>query len=324
MHVLVTGGTGFFGKALLRYWSSRIFAGHTAPRVTIISRNPDLFLSTHGNLISNLDVRIVSGNILNLESLPSGDYTHLLHAATDSTAGIALKPLERFDQIVIGTRNVLDLALRCGKPRVLLTSSGGVYGNIAQFTKGVAEDYFGIPDPLDPHNAYSLGKRQAEHLCALYHHAYGLEYVIARCFAFIGQDLPLDAHFAVGNFIGDVLAGRDILIQGDGTQVRTYMDQRDLARWLTTLLLHAPSQRVYNIGSDEITSIAELASKVVALAPDSSKSEIRIMKHEPSGQSAKRNFYVPDITRAKNELGLSIDISLEAAIKKVYEAKTIY
>jgi UDP-glucuronate decarboxylase len=323
MHLLVTGGTGFFGKALLRYWSLGIFTGHTAPRITLLSRNPDRFLATHGNLLSRLDIRIVYGDILNPKSMPSGDYTHLLHAATDSTAGIALQPLERFDQIVVGTRNVLDLALRCGKPRVLLTSSGGVYGNIGHFTKGVVEDYYGIPDPLDPHNAYSLGKRQAEHLCALYHHEFGLEYVIARCFAFIGEDLPLDAHFAIGNFIGDVLAGRDILIQGDGTQVRSYMDQRDLARWLTALLMHAPSQRVYNIGSDEATSIAELASKVVALAPGHNKSEIRVMKHKSSGQSANRNFYVPNISRAKNELGLCIDISLDAAIKKIFELKAV-
>ncbi len=282
----------------------------------MLSRDPARFREAHSNLLAGLDVHLVAGDIQHPETLPEGDYTHVLHAATDSTTGLSLTPLQRFEQIVDGTRHVLDLALRCGKPRVLMTSSGGVYGGISQFPDGVPEDFHGMPDPLEPQNAYSVAKRQAEHLCALYRDAHGLESVIARCFAFVGEDLPLDAHFAIGNFIADTLHGRDIVIQGDGTPVRSYLDQRDLARWLTTLLLRGETGRAYNVGSGEAVSIAGLAERVAARAPGR-RPEIRVMKRAPQGQAAGRNFYLPDVRRAADELGLRVEFGLDEAIGHV-------
>ena len=252
----------------------------------------------------------MAGDIQRLDTLPEADYTHVLHAVTDSTTGLAITPLQRFDQIVGGTRNVLDLALRCGKPHVLMTSSGGVYGCVAQFPGGVPESYTGMADPLDPQNAYSVAKRQAEHLCALYLNEYGLQSVVARCFAFVGEDLPLGAHFAIGNFIRDALVGEDIVILGDGTPVRSYMDQRDLACWLTTLLLRGESGRAYNIGSGEAITIGGLAERVATLMPGR-RPKIRVMKRVSEGQAARRDFYLPDVSRARDELGLRAEIGLD-------------
>jgi UDP-glucuronate decarboxylase len=316
MHIFVTGGTGFFGKALLRHWSNGAPAEMIGARFTLLSRDPAGFCASHGELLSALDARLVAGDIEHPETLPTGDYTHVLHAATDSTKGLSLTPIRRFAQIMEGTRHVLDLALRCGKPRVLLTSSGGVYGSLEQFRNGVPEDYNGMPDPLEPQNAYSIAKRQAEHLCALYHDAYGIDSVIARCFAFVGEDLPLEGHFAIGNFIADALAGRDIVIKGDGSPVRSYLDQRDLASWLTTLLIRGTPQRAYNVGSSEAVSIAELAAKICGLAPGR-RPEVRIMNDQPTGQAARRNFYVPDVRRAREELALRATFNLDESIRFV-------
>ncbi len=299
-HIFVTGGTGFFGKALLRHWSSGVVPELAGARITLLSRDPARFRANCGDLLAalpgGLDVRLVSGDIQRPESLPTGDYTHLLHAATDSTATATLTPLQRFDQIVSGTRHVLDLAVRCGKPRVMLTSSGGAYGPQPAAMAAVPETYAGMPDPLHPANAYSVGKRMAEHLAALYHDAYGLDTVIARCFAFVGQDLPLNAHYAIGNFMGDALAGRDIIVQGDGTPLRSYLDQRDLAEWLTVMMLRGQPQSAYNVGSDEAITIRDLAHLVARLA--GTGSEVRILGQAPEGESASRNRYVPEITRA--------------------------
>jgi dTDP-glucose 4,6-dehydratase len=145
-----------------------------------------------------------------------------------------------------------------------------------------------------------VGKRAAEHLCALYSNAYGFDVVIARCFAFVGRDLPLDVHFAIGNFIGNALQGKDIVIKGDGSPIRTYMDQRDLAVWLMQLLVSGKNNNAYNVGSDQAITIANLAKLVKeVVAP---KVNILIEKQESS--SSNRNLYVPSIEKAKQELGL--------------------
>jgi UDP-glucuronate decarboxylase len=319
MHIFVTGGTGFFGKALLRHWASGSSQELNGARFTLLSRDPARFKAAHGALLKDLDVRLVAGDIQRAYTLPNqGGFTHILHAATDSTAGLSLTPLQRFEQIVEGTRNVLDMAVRQGVKRVLLTSSGGVYGPQPANLAMIPEDWNGMPDPLNAHNAYSVAKRVAEHLAALYQDAHGVDTVVARCFAFIGQDLPVNAHFAIGNFIRDAVAGTDIVIQGDGTPIRSYLDQRDLAHWLMTLLLRGTAQRAYNVGSDQVISIADLAKLVARLA--GGRSDVRVLGKLPPGQSAQRNRYVPDLYRIREELGLTIQHELPDAIRDTLAA----
>lgn len=190
--ILLTGGTGFFGRALLRHWIEKQKKGQFVPRVTVLTRSPEDFLSRYPELQGWAEVSFHAGDILCPESFPKGQsFSHILHAATDSTLGPKHSPLKRYIQIVDGTRNMLDYGVACGARRFLLTSSGGVYGPQPPDMDKIPESYNGMPDPLNPENAYSVAKRAAEHLCSLYHAEYGIETVVARCFAFVGRDLPL-------------------------------------------------------------------------------------------------------------------------------------
>ena len=316
-NIFVTGGTGFFGKALLRHWASGDCPELKESKLTILSRNPSDFRSKYSALLSDLDVKLVAGDVLKSNTLPVCEYSYILHAATDSTRGPHLSPLERSAQIIDGTRNVLDLATKCGSPKVLLASSGGVYGDISHFPNGVAEDYCGMPNPLNPDNAYSVAKRHAEHLCSLYAREYGIHVVIARCFAFVGQDLPMNVHFAIGNFIEDAYKARNIIVNGDGTPIRTYLDQRDLAQWLTGIMLNGVSGRAYNVGSNERIALADLARMVAEIS--GTRSEVQILGKPPEGQAANRNVYVPSTERAQNELGLRVNFSLSEAIEYIFK-----
>lgn len=306
MKLLLTGGTGFFGKALLRYWQQQ-----PAADVCILSRDPERFRAAYPDLCRLPGLRLLRGDIADAATLPRGEqFTHVLHAAADSTLGPQLTPLQRYDQIVGGTRNLLDFAVASGARRFLLTSSGAVYGRLTGAT-GVREDCLQMPDPLEPGQAYGVAKRTAEHLCALYRQAHGLETVVARCFAFVGPDLPLDVHFAIGNFIRDALAADAIVVNGDGLPLRSYMHQHDLAHWLTVLLERGAAGEAYNVGSPDALSVGELAHRVRdLLAPDK---PVRVLARGDAA-AATRNGYIPNVEKAL-ALGLTLNWSLDDAIR---------
>jgi dTDP-glucose 4,6-dehydratase len=317
MQLLLTGGTGFFGRALLRHWLSEAGNGQSIPEITLLTRSCDSFLNQYPEFSGLPWLHFIQGDILCPESLPREySFSHVLHAAADSTLGPNLQPLQRFEQIVEGTRNMLDFALNCGAKRFLLTSSGAVYGAQPCDMERIPEHYNGIPDPLNPRNAYGIAKRTAEHLCALYQDTYGIEGIIARCFAFVGQDLPLNVHFAIGNFIRDALWHDAINVAGNGMPVRSYLDQQDLAIWLLTLLEKGQAGAAYNVGSDEAVTIAELAYLVRdTLAPNKPV----YIQGQPGADHNNRNRYVPDVAKIKGELGLQVSVSLVEAIKRTAE-----
>lgn len=313
MNILVTGGTGFFGKALLKYWQGRGRRYIASARLVFLSRNPDKFINDNHAIIKDLDISIVKGDILVSDSLPNEKFTHILHAATDASHGKYLSASDWLEQISLGTKNILDHAVKTGARNFLLTSSGGVYGAMPDSIDSFSESYNGIPDPFSPGSTYGIGKRIAEHYVSLYQRAHDMNTTVARCFAFVGPDLPLDAHYAIGNFIADAVSQRDIVIKGDGTPIRTYMDQNDLAYWLTVMLTQeSKGMRVYNVGSDVGISISELANLVAEVS--ATNVGVNILGNSTRSIDSERNRYVPNISKAKEELGLNLTVTLGESI----------
>lgn len=281
--------------------------------MTVVSRSPSAFLAAFPQFVGLPWLQFHEGDVCVPETLPSnGEFSHVLHAATESTRGPRLTPLQRFSQILDGTRSLLDFSVSRGIKRFVLTSSGAIYGPQPPELERIPEDWSGSPPLLAPDHAYGLGKRAAEHLCILYRDSYGIEPVIARCFAFVGPDLPLDAHFAIGNFIRDALAGGPIEVSGDGTPLRTYLEQTDLAEWLVTLLERGRPGEPYNVGSDEVVSIRELAELVRSELAD----DVAVKIRGRPGHAMGRDRYVPDVRKATAELGLRVTVSLAEAIRR--------
>lgn len=309
--LLLTGGTGFFGRSLLRYWKGLDAQHQNVPQVTVMTRSIENFERNYPEFCNQSWLQLHHGDVCVPKSFPRGiPFTHVIHAATDSTRGPFLAPLERFDQIVVGVRNTLDFSIECKVRRFLHTSSGAVYGMQPPEVDQLHEDSLTMPDPLNSSNAYGVAKRTAEHLCTLYGEAYGLQIVNARCFAFLGRDLPLDVHFAIGNFVRDALWKDVITVQGDGTPLRSYLDQSDLAHWLVTLLIKGVPGKAYNVGSDEALSMAALAHLVRDVL--SANKPVQILGK--MSQTLVRSVYIPNIQRAKREFDLSVTVPLRRAI----------
>jgi nucleoside-diphosphate-sugar epimerase len=310
--LFITGGTGFFGCWLLESfaWVNDLLGLNAS--VLVLTRDLEAFRKKAPHLAGNPAIQFLAGDLRSF-AFPDGNFSHIIHAATESSAKLnTVALLAMFITIVDGTRHTLEFARQCRAQKFLLASSGAVYGRQPPEMTHIQEDYPGAPDQTDPRSAYGEGKRAAELLCALYAKQYGLEVKIARCFAFVGPYLPLDSHFAIGNFIRDGLNGGPIEILGDGTPHRSYLYASDLAIWLWTILFRGPSCRPYNVGSEFSISIAKLA-KIVA---DKSKPVSKIYINSPVPSVIPVEHYVPSTYKGRKELDLLHWIDLDTAIQK--------
>ena len=319
--LFVTGGTGFFGCWLVESFCHINRELDLGAQMVILSRTPAAFKAKLPHIASDSAISLLEGDVRDF-TFPGGEFRYVIHAATAASAMQAKEaPLEMLTTILTGTQRTLDFAASHGAKKFLLTSSGAVYGKQPAALTHVAETYAGAPNPLDAESVYAEGKRVSELMCAIYQKVLSrkpgavqgnvpLEFKIARCWAFCGPHLPLDAHFAIGNFIGDVLAGRPIHIRGDGTPRRSYLYASDLAIWLWTILFRGPNLIPLNVGSAHDLSILELAQLVVQTL--SSKSEILVAKRPTKGTKIAR--YVPSVDRAAELLGLGETVNLQDAI----------
>ncbi|HVJ03390.1 MAG TPA: NAD-dependent epimerase/dehydratase family protein [Sphingomonas sp.] len=302
--ILMTGGTGFIGRWMLEALAR---SGCDA-EVTLLSRDPQGFANRVPHLAGRFG--LVAGDVTGFVA-PGGPYTHVIHAATDASAALnARDPLRMFDTIVEGTRRALNVARDDGA-RFFFLSSGAVYGAQPLELTHVGEDWRGGPDPRDPLSAYGEGKRAAEMLCAIYAKQFGLDVINARIFALLGPLLSLDIHFAAGNFIRDAMAGRTIRVIGSGEAVRSYLYAADLTVWLWTMLAAGPSGAVYNAGSEEAVSIADLARRTADLLAGPG---VEILGRPDPGWNPGR--YVPSTARIRADLGVTTSVTLDDAIRR--------
>lgn len=294
--ILITGGTGFFGKSIFLHYGEL-----KQNSLVILSRDPDKFAAEFPWVLTNGRIKMLRGDVRDFE-FPDADFDYIYHGA--ATSGRIIPDEEMYSVVVDGTRHVLDFAKRNRQlSKLLYISSGAVYGR--KYNIPVKEDF-----PCAPVDVYGWSKLEAEKLCL----ESGVPCCIARCFAFVGEYLPLDAHFAIGNFIRDCLKDKPIIIKSDGTSIRSYLYAGDLTHWLWTILIQGEPGYAYNVGSDRMISISKLAETVRNVA--GTRNQIQILL-PPSG--APPQCYAPDISRAHDKLGLEVKTSLEEAIRRTLE-----
>ena len=307
--LLVIGGTGFFGKSILDAFGRGLLTPWNVTHVIVMSRHADALLKTAPQLV-NKNVTLLSADITTMDSLPFADYVIHAAASTDVRDYTTQPEQERLN-IQAGTYHYCDLAKQFhAKSKIVYVSSGAVYGRQPPELEQISEGYqfLDLEDAPEGKRDYACAKRDAE-LAVIKLGADGFNVSIARCFAFVGRWLPRDQHFAIGNFMRDILEGGPIVVQAKHQVYRSYMYADDLVEWLMTIANNASKKcPTYNVGSDEAILLDDLANKLAQF--------YNIKAETPLGTDGKVDRYIPSIEKAKTELGLCLKYDLIASIHK--------
>ena len=310
--LLVIGGTGFFGKSILDAFGRGLLTPWNVTHVIVMSRHADALLKTAPQLVSQA-VTLLSADITTTDSLPFAEF--VIHAAASTDVrDYTTKPVQEKLNIQAGTYHYCELAKQFhANSKIVYVSSGAVYG--VQPPDLEKLDELSIPNDLQSMDAgkqdYALAKRDAE-LAIMQLGKDGLNVSIARCFAFVGRWLPRDQHFAIGNFIEDALNHRVITVKAQHKVYRSYMYADDLVEWLMAIADHATEKcPIYNVGSDEEVLITDLA-RIIA------KEYLTDFNISPLVND-RIDRYIPNVNKAKEELGLSVKFDVHGGIKSTVE-----
>ena len=300
-NIFITGGTGLFGKSILNILIHiKKFYNF---RITVLTRDINSFISHYPEYNLNY-INFIQGDIRNFQ-YNGQDFDYIIHAATPASAKLEEEnPNEMYSIALEGTKKIIELTKKMNIEKLLFTSSGAIYGNQPNELDCINEEYEG-----NPITYYGKAKKISEQLLL----ESDINVTIARCFAFVGPYLNLNIHFAIGNFIKNVINNEDIVIKGDGRPLRTYLYTADLIIWLLTMLLKANNKSIYNVGSSNEISIYNLAKKV-SNCMKGYKKNINILT-EPNYNKPTQK-YIPNNTKIIKELYVKENFDLETSIKR--------
>lgn len=312
---LVTGGSGFIGSHLTELLLAR------GDHVTVVD---DLSTGVRDNLpAAHERLRFIEADLSDaLAAFGKGEtFDVIFHLA--AAVGVALvmdDPVRAIETNVEQTADLLRFAVARsashGRPiPTLIASSSEVYGKSSRTPFSEEDDVHYGPTTAFRWS-YACSKAVDEYLALAYHRREDLPAVVARLFNTVGPRQVGRYGMVLPRFVEAALAGRDLVVFGEGTQTRCFCDVRDVVRALATLV-ETPecAGRVFNVGSDRSISIAELADLVIR--ETGSSSSRRLLSYDeayPAGFEDLKHRR-PDLTRLRDAIGFSPAIELEQTIR---------
>lgn len=311
--MLILGSSGFVGSSVVSLLSRDNEMRATFDAITLSFRSS---VTVDYSWVKNLRFDFRSAT----DTFPEAEI--IFHAATPASAELnSSNPNLMYDLNVLAMRKILD-TVRSWRmpPRILFTSSGAVYGEMPVNAPSFAEERQWKADNQSSLSAYAEGKLAAESMLSMANEEGICVGIIARMFAFSGEHLPRDRHFAIGNFVESAVTNQKIVVRSDGSSIRSYLDERDMAQWLLQIAQNGTPNRVYHVGSERAVSIRELAFLVADRFEllTGSHIPVEILGHSSPLDGVSR--YVPSTVQTRKELGLSETISLERSIDDMLKA----
>jgi nucleoside-diphosphate-sugar epimerase len=247
--ILLTGGTGFVGSWMLQFLMYASRSLRIKISLDIVTRKAAPFLSQ-----SYPSTRFIQHDLRAPIDFADKDYSHVMFASTPSnpTTGGLDRGLVS-ESTVLGTKNLLEMLSKRNSDVKYLNTSSGAVRKVAQLTSAQSESI---------NDAYAVAKHDAEQLLEKSCSNSNISYCSPRLYTFAGPGIALDAHFAIGNFIRDAMAGNDVLVQGSPETVRSYLHPIDMTVQLIECWFDQAIPAFPDIGSFQPIKLSDLAQMV--------------------------------------------------------------
>jgi len=298
-NILITGGAGFIGSHLCK----RLL--NEGNKIICLDNLFTGIENNISNLIDNPNFEFVNHDIT------KPYYREEIHqiynlACPASPIHYQINPIKTVKTCTIGVINMLGLAKK-NKAKILQASTSEVYGDPEIHPQ--TEKYNGNVNPLGYRSCYDEGKRCSETLFMDYYRKHNLDIKIVRIFNTYGPNMAINDGRVVSNFINQALNQKEITINGDGNQTRSFQYIDDLVEGMIKMM-KSESNFIgpVNIGNPNEISMNELASIVIRLTKSNSKI---IFNDLPQDDPKRRN---PDISLAIKNLNWKPEYDLDQGL----------
>ena len=249
------------------------------------------------------------------------DVDYIIHAASPASPKIMKeKPVETNFANTLGTAQTLIFAKNHNTKKYLFISSREISPTPLETQKYFTEDSFGIIDQLIPRNAYAEGKKAAENMCVGFNKEYGLDTKIVRLAHTYGPGMSVDDGRVQADFLKNLLNEEDIVLNSDGSSIRTYTYISDAISAMFKIILKSKDM-VYNV-SDERNevSIRELAETMIQILPEKELKLVFNIKEEDNDAGyAPFKFGLLSSEKIRNELNWNAKYSVFEGFKRTLE-----
>lgn len=260
--IAVTGANGLIGSTLLRALHVINAKYALGMRLMALTRNCE---KTQSILSDIPGLETVFYDACRSLSAPI-ECDHMIHAASNAhPMAFSSDPVGTMRANLTGTLDLLENAKTTGC-RVIMISSGEIYGEAPNLSEGFDEHNFGSIDPMNPRSCYPESKRAAETLCAAYVRQYNVDALSARLTYVFGPSITEANSRADAQFLRKAISGEDIVLKSEGTQTRTYLYAPDAIAGLITLMLRGVAGEAYNVSdAANAVSIREYAETLAEI-----------------------------------------------------------
>ena len=311
--VLVTGATGLIGSMLIKTLHSANEEYGLKIDIVGLARSEERARKVLGDVIDN--VSMIYATDFRIET----DCDYIFHTASPTTSKFFVEhPVETIDTILTGTKDMLELARKCGATLIYL-SSMEEYGVPYEPGQVMTEDKIGVIDHLNVRSCYPEGKRICECMCSAYAAEYGVETKIIRLAQTFGAGIPLTDNRVSMQFAKSVVDRKDIVLHTEGKSISNYCYLSDAIAGIMTVTSKCEKGEAYNVCNDtETRSIYQIATLI---ADEVAEGMISVIKEIPKTENLG---YAPDNTMRLSSdklrrLGWKPKVSMKEGYRRLIE-----